>query len=53
MSRDVRPLIVRGVPWCSESCPSHDGKRCIQLGHRPDAICEPAAREMARRKKDP
>lgn len=45
---DVRPrLDDAGVPWCSqEACPSFDGKRCRALGFRPDAICEPAVREL-------
>lgn len=30
------------IPWCDEHCPHHDGKRCELIGHRPDAICEPA-----------
>jgi len=30
------------VPWCDDGCPHHDGKRCELIGHRPDAICEPA-----------
>lgn len=37
-----------GVPFCSESCARHDGKRCRILGFRPDGICEPAVSEMGR-----
>lgn len=41
-----------GIPWCDESCPQHDGKRCRILGFRPSSICEPAVgalvREVAR-----
>lgn len=33
---------VNGVPFCSESCPLHDGKRCEATGFRPGRICEPA-----------
>jgi len=29
------------VPYCSEQCPQHDGKRCRIMGGRPSAICEP------------
>lgn len=46
----IRPNVDKsGVPKCAEECPSHDGKRCEILGYRPDAICEPAVREMAAR----
>lgn len=31
-----------GLPLCSEQCPKHDGKRCRELGFRPDRFCEPA-----------
>lgn len=52
MNRQVvlNPLPERdgnGVPRCTERCPHHDGKRCAILGYRPDALCEPAVREMA------
>ena len=30
------------VPNCTEGCPSHDGKRCELLGHRPSDVCLPA-----------
>lgn len=36
-----------GVPWCSEDCQCHDGKRCTLLGMRPDSICEPAVIALA------
>jgi len=36
----------RGVPYCTESCPEHDGKRCKLLGHRPGNLCEPMVIEM-------
>ena len=29
------------VPYCSEQCPQHDGKRCRIMGVRPSSICEP------------
>lgn len=39
-----------GVPFCTdEKCPEYDGKRCRLTGFRPDAICEPAVIELARR----
>ena len=37
----------KGVPYCTERCPEHDGKRCEILGHAPSTICEPAVAEMA------
>ena len=37
-----------GVPFCSEECPHHDGKRCRLLGSRPDSICEPVVTQMAK-----
>ena len=46
---DIHPDRDRnGVPWCSDSCPQHDGKRCRLLGLRPVSICEPAVVELAR-----
>ncbi len=33
------------APFCSERCPSFDGKRCEILGHRPGSLCEPAVRD--------
>ena len=42
MTAQVLPTIVAGLPRCDSSCPSHNGKRCEILGHRPDAFCEPA-----------
>jgi len=39
-----------GVPRCSyDDCPSFDGKRCEQLGFRPEDICEPAVLVLIRR----
>jgi len=29
------------VPYCSEQCPQHDGKRCRIMGVQPSLICEP------------
>lgn len=44
---DRSPRWSKGVPWCSENdCPSYDGKRCGELGFRPDRICEPQVTEM-------
>jgi hypothetical protein len=38
----VEPLFdERGVGFCSEECPSYDGKRCKILGFVPGIICEP------------
>jgi hypothetical protein len=46
---DIHPDRDRnGVPWCSDSCPQHDGKRCRILGYRSDAVCVPAVVELAR-----
>lgn len=33
------------VPWCSDRCPSFDGKRCEIIGQRPGRLCEPAVRD--------
>jgi hypothetical protein len=31
-----------GLPWCTrEDCPQYDGKRCREMGFRPDRFCEP------------
>lgn len=40
------PRWVDDVPLCDESCPQHDGKRCRELGFRPDRICEPTTRDL-------
>jgi hypothetical protein len=40
-----------GVPFCSESCRHHDGKRCRIMGFQPGAICEPTVIELVRRVK--
>ena len=48
MARDL-PIIPDwrdDVPWCNESCPKHDGKRCEVLGRRPDDMCVPAVRGL-------
>jgi len=37
----------RGVPYCTESCLEHDGKRCKLLGARPGNLCEPEVAIMA------
>jgi hypothetical protein len=34
------------IPWCDESCPQHDGKRCREIGFRPGNICEPEVRDL-------
>ena len=47
---DIKPEVTKhGLPLCTESCPSHDGKRCRVLGQRPSRICEPAVEAMAER----
>lgn len=38
-----------GVPRCDEDCPQHDGKRCRELGFRPEGICEPEVIDLVRR----
>ena len=44
----IKPEVTKhGLPLCTESCPSHDGKRCRVLGQRPSRICEPAVEAMA------
>lgn len=43
------PEWFEGIPCCSESCASFDGKRCELLGFRPGRICEPAVREVVAR----
>jgi hypothetical protein len=31
-----------GLPWCTrDDCPQYDGKRCREMGSRPDTFCEP------------
>lgn len=35
-----------GIPFCTDECPSHDGKRCLVLGFRPMGLCEPAVIAM-------
>ena len=36
-----------GIPFCAESCPRHDGKRCEILGTLPSLICGPCVNGMA------
>ena len=42
------PTAARGVPYCDDSCPLHDGKRCEATGMQPGNICEPSVVNMAR-----
>lgn len=37
----IEPEVLSGVPFCSDNCPQHDGKRCRLLGLKPGNICEP------------
>jgi hypothetical protein len=47
---NVEPRINKdGIPYCSDRCPSHDGKRCEIIGASPSLICEPAVQDMAAR----
>ena len=35
------------LPFCTEECPSHDGKRCDILGRRPGyGLCQPAIADL-------
>jgi len=43
---EIKPNIEGGVPWCDESCPQHDGKRCKHLGFPPETLCIPAVKQM-------
>lgn len=44
----IAPAIdAAGLPYCTEACPQHDGKRCRVIGNRPSSICEPAMEDMA------
>lgn len=36
------------VPWCCESCPSHDGKRCAILRSRAPEVCLPTVKVLGR-----
>ncbi len=38
-----------GVPHCTSTCPQHDGKRCMLMGCRPGALCEPFLIELIER----
>lgn len=43
-----QPRWFEGVPTCAEDdCPSFDGKRCGEMGFKPDRICEPQVRVMS------
>jgi hypothetical protein len=44
--RAPMPMYHRGdpLPFCTDSCQQHDGKRCRLTGFRPDVMCEPAVR---------
>jgi hypothetical protein len=44
---DAEPDWDHDVPFCTEECKSHDGKRCQLMGMRPGNICEPAVVGMA------
>lgn len=42
------PKWFEGIPICTEDeCPMYDGKRCSEMGFRPDRICEPQTKDMA------
>ena len=45
-TKRCEPEWFDGLPCCSESCPSHDGKRCELMGFRPSRLCEPAVAEI-------
>ena len=37
-----------GIPHCSyDTCAKYDGKRCGELGYRPNGLCEPQVADMA------
>lgn len=36
------------LPYCTDQCASHDGKRCTILGYRHDSVCEPAVAALVR-----
>jgi hypothetical protein len=46
----VTPRIYEGIPYCDDTCPEHDGKRCRLLGLQPGNICEPAVVELVAEK---
>lgn len=53
MSSDIEPKWVDRIPWCTESCPSHDGYGCLlggEVDHDEggfvDCRCEPAIQRM-------
>ena len=46
---DPAPTWDGKVPRCSrDDCPLYDGKRCMELGFRPDGICEPEVVKMGK-----
>ena len=40
------PYWTETLPYCSEGCPQHDGKRCMLMGFKPGSFCEPALETM-------
>lgn len=42
------PNWSQDVPWCSEACPQHDGKRCGLIGNSAPRICEPVVTQMTK-----
>lgn len=45
LAPDMGPDDAIGVPFCSDQCPVHDGKRCIALGRR-TTVCLPAVEAL-------
>ena len=45
----IPSLGADGIPWCTEACPSHDGKRCELLGGQPSRVCEPMVLKLVER----
>jgi hypothetical protein len=41
----MQPQWTNDVPFCSENCEKHDGKRCEILGSRAPDVCEPAVKD--------
>lgn len=49
---DARPLYYDDdpeVPFCTDTCPEHDGKRCSILGRRPGELCLPMVKAMGKK----
>lgn len=44
----IEPNVHDGISWCSESCRSHDGKRCKIIGGEPETVCTPDNQRLAR-----